>query len=156
MIQQQCHHKHQSLWPRSTQNTNPWTEDVSLVVSDWQTYKQPHLWYCSPWTWGTWHLCLFTTQSSPWCSHYPRSSIWFPVCLSGYLPICFQSTAELSLFSMLRLQQCTYLNYSSSFLVSSGLLISYLLHHSPFLPPVVLHKSDRKEIPGLQMGKKMG
>lgn len=85
MIQQKCHHKHQSPWPQSTQNTNPWTEDVSLVVSDWQTYKQSHLWYCSSWTWGTWHLCHFTTIlispmfSLPRALHLvPSLPVWLP------------------------------------------------------------------------------
>lgn len=61
MIQQKRHYKCQSLWPWSTQDTIPWTEVMSLVVSDWQMYKQPYLWYCCSWTWGTCHLCHFTT-----------------------------------------------------------------------------------------------
>lgn len=61
MIQQKRHYKCQSLWPWSTQDTIPWTEVMSLVVSDWQMYKQPYLWYCCSWTWGKCHLCHFTT-----------------------------------------------------------------------------------------------
>lgn len=64
MIQQKRHYKCQSLWPWGTQDTIPWTEVMSLVVSDWQMYKQPYLWYCCPWTWGTCHLCHFTTRAT--------------------------------------------------------------------------------------------
>lgn len=155
MIQQKCHHKHQSPWPWSTQNTNSWTEDVSLVVSDWQTYKQPHLWYYSSWTWGTWHPCHFTNIAiSPdvLITLSPPSGSQFASLAT--CPSVFQSLPELSLFSLPMLQQCTYLNCSSFFFNSGGFLISYPLHHSSFLPPSDLHNSERKEI--LDMGKKVG
>lgn len=91
----------------------------------------------------------------PWCSHYLESSIWFPVCLSGYLPICFQSIAELSLFSLPMLQQCTYLNCLPFF--SSGFCwIAYFLAPTPFFLSSSIRLTQIREKGNIRDGKEDG
>lgn len=157
MIQQKRHYKCQSLWPWNTQDTIPWTEVMSLVVSDWQMYKQPYLWYCCSWTWGTCHLCHFTTIAISPNLLITLSPPSGSQCLSVYLPTSFNPQIYCRSQCSHCSDQYTYLNWSSFLWVSAGLFSNpYIIFFSIHMVHEI-HTNQRREWKqGIQMGKKMG